>query len=440
MFAAPGSALFTARHGSLFAGVRRRLVVSYAAIVTVVLLLLGPVLYVAYSSQLSAASDYALRLTAQRQALLALSANGLRLGINPRFKAPRPLSQQDVFSLLLNPDGSVRADPSEVRHPGLPDVATARHAARLKYGLFSTLHTRDAGDIRLFTVPILRGSQVVAILQAGHSLATLNDAQRSLLLYLLGLGAAAVVATGVGGLLLTRQAMRPINAAFSAQRAFVADASHELRTPLTLMRTNAEVLLQSAAAPEPEDRALLEDIVAEAEHMGRLISDLLTLARLDAGVLPLARGPVPLDTLVMTTCRQMARVAEHQGVRLSVGVAEAVTAQGDVGRLEQVLLILLDNAIKYNHSGGTVEVSLRRHERQARLEVRDSGRGIPAKELPHLFARFHRGPGASAAEGSGLGLAIAEGIVRAHRGRVQVRSDQDHGATFTVLLPLAGSQ
>lgn len=422
----------------MFAGVRRRLVLSYAAIVTIVLLLLGPVLYVVFSSQLTGASDQALRLTAQRQALQALSSSGIRLGINPRFRAPRPLSQQDTFYLLLNPDGRVRADPTQVRHPGLPDVATARRAAHLKFGLFSTLHTRDAGDIRLFTVPILHGDRVVALLQAGHSLATLNDAQRSLLIYLLGLGAAAVVAVSIGGLLLTRQAMRPINAAFAAQRAFVADASHELRTPLTLMRTNAEVLLQAEAAPALEDRALLEDIVAEAEHMGRLVSDLLTLARLDAGGLPIARGPMALDALVMTNCRQMARVAAHHEVRMTLGRVDALSVQGDAGRLEQVLLILLDNAIKYTQAGGEVEVSLRRVERQALLEVRDSGRGIASEELPQLFARFHRGRGATTtAEGSGLGLAIAAGIVRAHRGRLQVRSEQGTGSTFSVLLPLA---
>jgi signal transduction histidine kinase len=235
--------------------------------------------------------------------------------------------------------------------------------------------------------------------------------------------------------------MRPINAAFAAQRAFVADASHELRTPLTLIRTNAEVLLEAGAMSAAEDRVLMEYIVGAAEHMGRLIADLLTLARLDAGVLPLERTPVALAALVTTCCRHMARLAERHDVHLANGAIPPLVVLGDAARLQQVLLILLDNAVKYNRPGGTVEVTLRGAGQQAVLEVHDTGRGIAASELPHLFARFHRGQGAgTVAEGYGLGLAIAEGIVRAHRGRLLVRSEEGVGSTFTILLPLSSRE
>jgi signal transduction histidine kinase len=305
-------------------------------------------------------------------------------------------------------------------------------------GVFSTKTTADVGDIRLFTVPILRGHRVVALLQAGRSLSTLAAARRSLLLLILELGSVAVVAATVGGLLLTRQATRPLHAAFAAQRAFVADASHELRTPVTLVRTNAEVLLETGAVPAPEDRALVEDIVAVSGRMGRLIADLITLARLDAGVLTLEHRPVALDAVLATSCGQMARLAHRHDVALRLGPSTAVVVQGDAGRLEQVVVILLDNAITYNRPGGTVVVTLGRAGDQAVLEVRDTGPGIPAADLPHLFARFYRGRGAGvAAEGSGLGLAIATGIVRAHRGRLHVHSEPGLGSCFSVLLPLA---
>jgi signal transduction histidine kinase len=422
----------------MFVGVRRRLALLYAAIFAATLLLLGPVLYLSFAHQLAEASDVTLRLAAQREAARAFTPAGVTLGINNRLAARPPLALRDIFYVLLTPEGRVQANPQSVLHPGLPDRQAALQAARQKSGVFSTLSTRDAGDIRLFTVPIMRGAHVVALLQAGHSLSTLAAAQRSLLFFLLGLGAAAVGAATVGGLLLTRQAMKPINAAFAAQRAFVADASHELRTPLTLIRTNAEVLLEAGAVSEAEDRALMEDIVGEAEHMGRLIADLLTLARLDAGVLPLERAPVALAALVTTCCRQMARLAERHDVHLVNGAVAPLVVLGDGARLEQVLLILLDNAVKYNRPGGTVEVTLRGAGQQAVLEVCDTGRGIAATELPHLFARFHRGQGAgTVAAGYGLGLAIAEGIVRAHRGRLLVRSEEGVGSTFTVLLPLS---
>jgi signal transduction histidine kinase len=422
----------------MVAGVRRRLALLYAAIFAATLLLLGPVLYLSFAHQLAEASDVTLRLAAQREAARAFTPAGVTLGINNRFAAPRALALRDVFYVLLTPEGRVQANPQSVLHPGLPDRQAALQAAHQKSGVFSTLPTRDVGDIRLFTVPIMRGTHVVALLQAGHSLSTLAAARRSLLFFLLGLGAAAVGTATVGGLLLTRQAMRPINAAFAAQRAFVADASHELRTPLTLIRTNAEVLLEAGAVSEAEDRALMEDIVGETAHMGRLVADLLTLARLDAGVLPLERAPVTLAALATTCCRQMARLAERHDVHLVNGAVAPLVVLGDAARLEQVLLILLDNAIKYNRPGGTVEVTLRGAGQQAMLEVCDTGRGIAATELPHLFARFHRGQDAGmVAEGYGLGLAIAEAIVRAHRGRLLVRSEEGVGSAFTVLLPLS---
>jgi signal transduction histidine kinase len=425
----------------MFTSVRRRLALSYAAIFTVSLLLLGPILYLTFASQLAAASDATLRLAAQRQAILAYVPSNVQLGINPYFTAPASLANSNNFYLLLNKDGTVQANTVGVQHAGLPDEAAVRAAVRQGHGIFSTLATSDEGDYRLYTVVIKKQGRVEALLQAGQPLAPLYDAQRRLAYLLLALGAGAVVIATIGGVWLTRQAMRPINAAFASQRAFIADASHELRTPLTLMRTNVEVLLEAGATPEPEDRALLEDVVAEAGHMGRLIADLLVLARLDAGALPLTRTPVDLSALVATTTRQVERVASRQGVAVRQGETDPVTVRGDSGRLEQVLLILLDNAVKYSDPGGVVEVTLRRKGGHAALTVRDTGPGIPASELPRLFARFHRSPGVGArTEGSGLGLAIAQGIVQAHNGRLRVRSIVGEGTAFTVLLPLSGAR
>jgi two-component system sensor histidine kinase BaeS len=134
----------------------------------------------------------------------------------------------------------------------------------------------------------------------------------------------------------------------------------------------------------------------------------------------------------------MARLAERHDVDLHLGPTASLVVLGDAARLEQVVVILLDNAITCNRPGGLVDVTLRRAGGQALLDVRDTGRGIPAAELPHLFARFHRGWGAGvSAEGSGLGLAIAHAIVCAHRGRLHVRSEPGVGSCFSVLLPLA---
>src|SRR2546421_2725340 len=162
----------------MVAGVRRRLALLYAAIFAATLLLLGPVLYLSFAQQLAEASDATLRLAAQREAARAFTPAGLTLGISSRFAARPSLALRDVFYVLLTPDGRVRANPDSVLHPGLPDRQAALQATHQKSGVFSTLSTRDAGDIRLFTVPIMRGAHVVALLQAGHSLSTLAAARR----------------------------------------------------------------------------------------------------------------------------------------------------------------------------------------------------------------------------------------------------------------------
>jgi hypothetical protein len=141
----------------VFAGVQRRLALSYAAIFSVTILLLGPVLYISFSSQMASAFDTALRLGAQRQAALALIPTGFTLGRTYRLHVPASLAQRETFYLLLSPTGRLRDNPGHVGHAGLPDESAARRAARLRAGVFGTMATPDVGDIRLFTVPILRG-------------------------------------------------------------------------------------------------------------------------------------------------------------------------------------------------------------------------------------------------------------------------------------------
>jgi len=421
-----------------FAGIQRRLIFSYAAIVAILLLLFGPTLYLQYSGQLSDASDQTLRLATQRQAGLALVPAGIALGINPHFQAPPALADRDAFFVLLTPDGSVTSNPSGVTHTGLPDRQAARDAARQGYGVFSTLHTVEAGDFRLYTAVIKRNGVVVALLQGGRSLSALTSARHDLLYLLLALGGGTVVLAAAGGVVLTREAMRPIAAAFSAQRAFVADASHELRTPLTVMRTNAEVLLELGSVHDPEDRLLVQDIVDETEHMARLVADLLVLARLDAGAMQLEQTSFDLTALVAASCRQMARVAAQRHVRLvHDDRARALVMDGDAGRLRQALLILLDNAVAYNQEGGLVEVTVRRDGALVAIAVSDTGPGIAADEVPRLFDRFHRGRTTAAqTSGHGLGLSIARGIAVAHQGRLNVESTVGVGSTFTLVLPL----
>jgi signal transduction histidine kinase len=220
--------------------------------------------------------------------------------------------------------------------------------------------------------------------------------------------------------------------ALQAQRRFAADASHELRTPLTTIRGNAD-LLRGYAGLTPEDRAAaLAQIQREAERMGRLVNDLLALARADAGQ-PLRRMPVPLAPLLQDVVSQARGLARGQVVELEVEAP--ATVQGDPDRLRQLLLILLDNALKATPPGGSVRVGLSSPDGEAVVTVADTGRGIEPGDLPHIFERFYRADRARASGGAGLGLSIALSIATEHGGTIHAESTPGAGATFTVRIP-----
>jgi len=211
-----------------------------------------------------------------------------------------------------------------------------------------------------------------------------------------------------------------------------------LRTPLTLLRADAEVLLRSREQLAAEDAALLEDIVAEANHMGTLASNLLTLARLDKSSSHQEHEVVDLEDVAHAGARRIQALAEQREISVQVESNETALVIGDPTLLEQAVLALLDNAIKYNRHGGHVTVRTAAKQGQAFLEVSDTGIGIAAEDLPHLGERFYRVDKARSREagGTGLGLSIVRSIAVAHGGTLSVTSTPDQGTTATLTLPL----
>ena len=239
-----------------------------------------------------------------------------------------------------------------------------------------------------------------------------------------------------------------LQASFRAQERFVGDASHELRTPLTAIRGNVDVLLRQARlggrSPDPTDlTTALDDIRRESDRMRRLLDDLLLLARTDAdagkdpaGTAPVRRERVRLDEIAVEAVRSAEALASGQVFELEA--PRGVEVPGDPDRLHQLVMILLDNAIRHTPPGGRIRVAVAATaDGQARIAVRDEGEGIAPEHLPHLFERFYRADGARgrASGGTGLGLAIARAICRAHGGEISVTSAPDQGATFLVTLP-----
>ncbi len=288
-------------------------------------------------------------------------------------------------------------------------------------------------------VPNASGNGNVRVIVAGESIQAQENALSVLLTLLLALGGISLLGAGLGGLFLANRALAPARLAWTNQQRFIADAAHELRTPLTLMRADAEVLLRSHGQLDGEDTLLLEDIVAETSHMSNLATNLLTLARLDNSSSHREHEVVNLTDIAQAGVRRIQALADQSEISIAIAFDDAAVVIGDPMQLEQAVLALLDNAIKYNRPGGQITVRTAIKQGQALLEVHDTGIGIAAEHLPHLGERFYRVDKARSrqAGGTGLGLSIARGIATAHGGTLTLTSIPDQSTTVTILLPLA---
>ncbi|MEO8972211.1 MAG: ATP-binding protein [Ktedonobacteraceae bacterium] len=288
-------------------------------------------------------------------------------------------------------------------------------------------------------VPNPSGSGNIGVVVIGENINVQESSLSLLLILLVSLGGLALVGTGIGGLFLSNRAMAPARLAWSNQQRFIADAAHELRTPLTLLRADAEVLLRGRKQLVEEDAELLDDIVAETNYMSNIATNLLTLARLDTGSIHREHEVVNLAELSQEAARRVQALAEERNITIQVEHVGDVYVIGDPMLLEQAVLGLLDNAIKYNRQGGHITVRTITQNEQAQIEVHDTGIGIAAEHLPHMGERFYRVDKARSREagGTGLGLSIARSIAVVHGGQLTLSSIHEQGTTVTLAIPLA---
>ena len=223
---------------------------------------------------------------------------------------------------------------------------------------------------------------------------------------------------------------------------FVSNASHELKTPLSTMKILIETMLYQDPLDPGMTKEFLSDINKEIDRLSSIISDLLTLVKMDDNEMELQREAVPLGDLLSDNVKRLQPLAREKGIEMNLSVREPLTAQADPDRLTQVFYNLIDNAVKYTPRGGRVKVELSRSGRHALIKVADTGIGIPRADQAHIFDRFYRVDKARSREtgGTGLGLSIVQQIVKLHGGSVSLTSDEGKGSTFTVDLPLSGTR
>lgn len=247
-----------------------------------------------------------------------------------------------------------------------------------------------------------------------------------------------LVGAGYLSYLLARRTLEPIQAAHEQQKRFTADVSHELRTPLTAIKMESEVALLNDKTPAQELRQTLQSNLEEVGKLEQLINNLLRLTRLEADELQQRFEPVSSQAVVSAAIEQVNKLAQDRKITVTQKVSDTQVS-GDQESLVQLLVILLDNAIKYSPRGSTVTVEAKRHKDQVNWQVKDQGTGIDPIALEHVFDRFYRADDARSkaaeTEGFGLGLSIAEMIATLHGGTITLRSKVGGGTTATVSFP-----
>jgi len=399
---------------------------------------------------------------------------------------------------LVGLDGMILKRSTNLGSTTVPEFRTALEPVGRKLEHVYYANIGDDTQLLVYSVPLITGDAVIGAVQVIKSVTAVENALRQVSRYLILGTALSLILAALVGAFLARRALAPIDTItetanqiantrdlgqrltitedssevgrlaatfnamldhieqlFDTQQRLIADVSHELRTPLTTVQGNVD-LLQRMAASSHENAGgisdetvtnmldeVLEEVEAETLRMGTMINDLLLIAQADSGVLQIQKEPVEIDTLVLDVFRQAHKIAERQkgigALEIRLGSEDQALVLGDRERLRQLLLNLVDNAIKYTPAGGTITIGLTNSDGWVQVSVTDTGIGITSENQKLVFERFYRTDKARSRElgGSGLGLSIVQSIADAHGGHVTVDSELNVGSTFTLWLPQA---
>ncbi|HXC25874.1 MAG TPA: HAMP domain-containing sensor histidine kinase [Gemmatimonadaceae bacterium] len=407
---------------------RLRLTAWYAGTLGVIVLLLGSGLFFVIRDRISQQLNASLRsavtaivYAADIRAMERTRAHGMAIDAVAELRIPdRELYLLDTTGAPIIPNDAASWIRAAAHRAATHDSASAKH--KVIEGHILRLYARR------FTAR--DGHMYVAAAMADQI--ELEDQYAALIVAFSATAFTALILFAGVGSFLTQKSIEPVEQTMTSMRRFMADAAHELRTPLTVLRTRAEVTLQRAYTAE-EYQDALRTIEREAQHLGKIVEDLLLLARTDAGERPIARERLFLDDIALDAANAARSIAERRGVTLEVGAFDEAAVIGDAVLIRQLVLILLDNAIKFTPAGNTVRMSVTSEDGAALLRVDDHGIGIPADQLSHVFERFFRGDTARIrSDGAGLGLSIAQWIAEAHRATIEIQSTPGEGTQVAV--------
>ena len=448
---------------------RLRLTLLYSIFMGGILLIFGMAVYFLVNFILINQVDTMLASVA-REVIRASTVNSVgELSV----VTPTPLSMTaNAYIQVWSMDGNI-----VVASPSIGTLNQPLDPVGLESGetLYENSHVEGV-YLRVLTVPLVLDNHLIGTLQVGASLTVIETTLSNLITIMVSIGLIAVLLASLGSWLVLRRALFPLEAIadtvdqinraddlsrripyqgkaddevgylalsfnqtlerleslFTSQQRFIADVSHELRTPLTVIKGNVDLMRRIKST----DDDILNGMDDEVGRLNRLVGGLLMLAQAESGKLALNFAPVELDLLLTEVFTEI-RVLAGNKVKVHLNEIDQVIVRGDRDRLKQVLLNLIANAIQYTPAGGEVFLSLSKLVNQGRLIVRDTGAGIPAEDLPHIFDRFYRAEKSrtrSKSSGFGLGLSIAKWIIEQHGGQIKVESKDGQGTTFVIWM------
>lgn len=412
----------------MLTSIRRRLVILNAAVFLLVLAVLSTILYFHMQYRLLHDTDEILNEAKAR--IQSLHDPSQQLKSNELD----PEQDDKITYLFWDAHGQlVRQLPQK---SFTPDVAS-QFIGPLNVQAYRTIGVRSS-HYRVLQFPYQQNgaSPVVSITLVRST----KDVQRTLDALMWDLSAGIAVGAGIfvfAGLFLAGRALIPIRRSWDKQQRFVADASHELRTPTAIIQAQTELLLRHPGDSIEQMSPDIAVILKESKRMSKLLEDLLTLARSDSNQLQIQPSLFQLNALIRELTRQFSLLADTKEIDIEVELQEPLSLWGDESRIRQLLIILLDNALKYTPESGVIKVTGRYQSNQVYVCVSDNGYGIAENELPYIFDRFYRGDKVRSHTegGTGLGLSIAKWIVEVHDGDIHIHSRVGDGTRIELFFP-----